>query len=141
MARIRTLVAAIALALASSAVPVPATAQCDPTCAQDCKAQRKACLAALANGQAVQLAQCTMSVKLGGASCAFLAALGKSTACLGKCGMELDGCKAAIKDDVADCKSSVKSTATSCRTAAKDMVAQGKAACEQDHTSCLAKCT
>ena len=99
MTRVRMLVGALALAVASAAMPVPVAAQCNPTCAQDCKAQLKACLAALKNGQAAQLAQCTMAVKLSGASCTFLAALGKSTACLDKCGMDLDACKAGKDED------------------------------------------
>lgn len=123
------------------ALPSTATGQCDPTCAQACKAQLKACTASVKQAQAIQLAQCTMSAKTTGAVCTFLVALGKSTACLGKCGMALADCKAEMKDAAAACKADVKSQGKACRVAVKQTVAQGTAGCDMDRDACLHACT
>ena len=143
MARIRTLVILVLAAgvvAVALAWPTLATGQCEPTCTQECKAQFKACTASVKQGQTMQRAQCTMSAKVSGALCTFMSTVGKVSACLGKCGMALDECRSAIKQDVADCKAGSKSDAKACRAMADDIGVQGRLGCAQDHASCLDKC-
>lgn len=129
------------LVFALLALPSTATGQCNPTCVQACKAQLKACTASVKQNQTIQLAQCTMSAKTAGALCTFLVALGKSTTCLGKCGIELADCKADMKDAAATCKADAKNQAKACRTLTKQTTEEGTTACDMDRDACLGSCT
>ena len=120
--------------------PVPAGAQCNPTCTDKCKAQLKACKGTAQFANKSILATCVLIAKSGSAGCAFEAVNLKTIQCLDKCGVELETCKLAGKQDVESCKLSVKTSVAGCKDSAKQSLQQTLTDCAIEDVNCLSLC-
>jgi len=120
--------------------PVPAGAQCNPTCTDKCKAQLKACKGTAQLTNKTILASCAYTAKIVSAACAFEAVNLKTIQCLDKCGVDLETCKLAGKQDVESCKLSIKTSVAGCKDSAKQSLQQTLTDCAIEDATCLSLC-
>jgi len=120
--------------------PVPAGAQCNPTCVDKCEAQLKACKGSAQRQNKQSLAGCTASQKMGNAGCAYMSLILKTVQCLDKCDIELETCKLTGKQGIELCKLNTKAGATACKDSAKQQLQQALADCENADIACLSLC-
>jgi len=135
----RTMTKTIGFTLMTLFAAAPAFADCELSCAAECRQESVICTGAANLEGRIGRQQCTTDAADALVICE-IDALDLRGDCVGMCGAELKDCGAQAKVALKQCKESVKIELAGCENELATLLAADKAACAEETADCAASC-
>jgi hypothetical protein len=135
----RTMITTIGLTLTTLLATTPASADCELSCAAECRQENVICVGAANLEGRIGKQQCATDATDALIVCE-IDALDLRGDCVGLCGPDLKACGADAKVALKQCKESVKIEQAGCENEVATLVAADRTACAQENADCLSSC-
>jgi len=135
----RTMTKTIGFTLMTLFAATPAFADCELSCAGECRQENVICVGAANLEGRIGKQQCATDATDASIVCE-IDALDLRGDCVGLCGPDLKACSAEAKVALKQCKETVKIEQAGCENEVATLLAADRTACAQENADCLSSC-
>ncbi len=135
----RTMITTIGFTLMTLFAASSAFAECELSCAAECRQESVICVGAANLEGRIGRQQCATDAADALIACE-IDALDLRGDCVGLCGVDLKACGAEAKVGLKQCKETVKIELAGCQNAVATLLAADKTACAEENADCLSTC-